>query len=191
MHSRTPARLYGTLVARPLSLPPFSPLSTDPPPLHNMSPLIGPVPVAEVRRHKKYRLPSVLMRSGTSRGLFLHRHHLPVLESEWGPILTSAMGSRNGDQRQLEGVGGATSTTSKVVVVSKSRRPNIDVEYTFVQVAVGQEIVDMTGNCGNMASGIGAFALDEGLVEAAPGQTEASTTSSSSPPRRHGSKRTL
>ena len=84
------------------------------------------------------------------------------------------MGSRNGDQRQLEGVGGATSTTSKVVVVSKSHRPGIDVEYTFVQAAVGQEIVDMTGNCGNMASGIGAFALDEGLVEAAPGQTEVS-----------------
>ncbi|KAL1869684.1 hypothetical protein VTK73DRAFT_3058 [Phialemonium thermophilum] len=82
------------------------------------------------------------------------------------------MGSRNGDQRQLEGVGGATSTTSKVVVVSRSEREDIDVEYTFAQVAVGAEKVDMSGNCGNMASGIAAFALDEGLVKAEPGQTE-------------------
>jgi 2-methylaconitate cis-trans-isomerase PrpF len=84
------------------------------------------------------------------------------------------MGSRNNDPRQLEGVGGATSTTSKVVVVAKSDRPGIDVEYTFAQVTVGQEKVDMTGNCGNMASGVAAFALEEGLVVAAPGQMEVS-----------------
>jgi 2-methylaconitate cis-trans-isomerase PrpF len=82
------------------------------------------------------------------------------------------MGSRGGDQCQLEGVGGGTSTTSKVVVVSKSQQPDVDVEYTFVQVAVGSEKVDMAGNCGNMASGVAAFALDEGLIRAEPGQTE-------------------
>ncbi|GAM39063.1 hypothetical protein TCE0_034f10297 [Talaromyces pinophilus] len=114
------------------------------------------------------------MRSGTSRGLFLHRHDLPPSPSDWDSVLIGAMGSRNNDPRQLEGVGGATSTTSKVVVVAKSDRPGIDVEYTFAQVTVGQEKVDMTGNCGNMASGVAAFALEEGLVVAAPGQMEIS-----------------
>lgn len=127
-----------------------------------------------VPQRKRYRLPSVLMRSGTSRGLFIHRHHLPRSHAEWGAILIGAMGSRNGDPRQLDGVGGATSTTSKAVVVSKSDRPGIDIEYTFVQITVGQEKVDMTGNCGNMASGVAAFALEEGLVKAAPGQSEVS-----------------
>lgn len=80
------------------------------------------------------------------------------------------MGSRYGDQKQIDGVGGATSTTSKVAIVSKSTRPDADVDYTFAQVAVGQGKVDFTGNCGNMASGVGPFALDEGLVHAVPGQ---------------------
>jgi 2-methylaconitate cis-trans-isomerase PrpF len=82
------------------------------------------------------------------------------------------MGSRDGDQKQIDGVGGATSTTSKVAVVSKSSRTGIDVDYTFVQVGVGSEKVDFTGNCGNIASGVGPFALDEGLVHPEPGQTE-------------------
>ncbi|KEF61999.1 uncharacterized protein A1O9_03571 [Exophiala aquamarina CBS 119918] len=80
------------------------------------------------------------------------------------------MGSKNGDPRQIDGIGGATSTTSKVAVVSPSRRPGIDVEYTFAQVAVGKHKVDYSGNCGNIASGVGPFALDEGIVQAIPGQ---------------------
>ncbi|KAJ5753015.1 hypothetical protein N7520_009932 [Penicillium odoratum] len=82
------------------------------------------------------------------------------------------MGSSNGNGKQIDGVGGATSTTSKVAVVAKSDRANIDVEYTFVQVAPDQAIVDMTGNCGNIASGVAPFSLDEGLVKAKPGQSE-------------------
>lgn len=112
------------------------------------------------------------MRSGTSRGLFFHSKDLPASEGDWAPILISAMGSHHGDTRQLEGVGGATSTTSKVVVVSPSKREGVDVEYTFVQVAIGSEKVDMSGNCGNMASGVAAFAVDEGLVHVEAGQTE-------------------
>lgn len=123
-------------------------------------------------RARRHRLPAVLMRAGTSRGLFLHRHDLPDDKSEWGPILIAAMGSRLGDPRQLEGVGGATSTTSKVAVIGPSSQPGVDVEYTFVQVTVGAEVVDLTGNCGNMASGVAAFALDEGLVESLPGASE-------------------
>jgi hypothetical protein len=129
------------------------------------------LPMAQPRRSRKV-LPSVMMRSGTSKGLFLHEKDLPKAVSEWGNILLSAMGSRDGDLRQLDGVGGATSTTSKVAVVSKSNMPGIDVEYTFVQIGVGSNKVDFSGNCGNICSGVGPFALDEGLVVPEPGQTE-------------------
>lgn len=131
-----------------------------------------PQPNGTIQRQIRRKLPAVMMRSGTSKGLFLHRRDLPVSESEWSPILISAMGSKNGDVRQLDGIGGGSSVTSKIAVVSKSNRPGIDVDYTFVQVAVGQEKIDMSGNCGNMSSGVGPFALDEGLVEAEPGRDE-------------------
>ncbi|KAF7122280.1 hypothetical protein CNMCM5793_000237 [Aspergillus hiratsukae] len=117
-------------------------------------------------------LHAVWMRSGTSKGLFLHRHHLPASTHLWEPILLSAMGSSQGDGRQIDGVGGASSTTSKVAVVERSSRPGVDVEYTFVQVAPDQPRIDMTGNCGNIAAGVGPFALDEAIVRAAPGQKE-------------------
>ncbi|KAJ5987126.1 hypothetical protein N7451_011491 [Penicillium sp. IBT 35674x] len=120
----------------------------------------------------RHSLPAVWMRSGTSKGLFIHQKDLPESVDRWAPILLSAMGSSNGNGKQIDGVGGATSTTSKVAVVAKSKRESIDVEYTFVQVAPDQAIVDMTGNCGNIASGVAPFALDEGLVKAKPGQTE-------------------
>ncbi|RAK83292.1 DUF453-domain-containing protein [Aspergillus costaricaensis CBS 115574] len=109
-------------------------------------------------------IPAVWMRAGTSKGLFLHRHHLPASPTLWEPILLSAMGSSTGHSRQIDGVGGASSTTSKVAIVERSSRPGVDVEYTFVQVAPDQPRIDMTGNCGNIASGVGPFALDEGLV---------------------------
>jgi len=82
------------------------------------------------------------------------------------------MGSRDGDSKQLDGIGGATSTTSKVAIVSKSTRPGVDLDYTFAQVGVGSGTVDFSGNCGNICSGVGPFALDEGLVTAHPGQSE-------------------
>ena len=125
-------------------------------------------------QHPRRALSGVLMRSGTSKGLFIHRDQLPTSEADWAPIILSAMGSACGDKLQLDGVGGATSTTSKVAIVSKSERPAIDIDYLFAQVAVGDQKIDMTGNCGNMASDVGAFALDETLVIAEPGQTEVS-----------------
>lgn len=124
------------------------------------------------------RLPAVWMRSGTSKGLFLHRRDLPAFPHLWEPILLSAMGSsrrpKSKSGNQIDGVGGASTTTSKVAVVERSNRPDVDVEYTFVQVAPDQPRVDMTGNCGNIASGVGPFALDEGIVRAVPGQSEVS-----------------
>jgi 2-methylaconitate cis-trans-isomerase PrpF len=128
-------------------------------------------PMACERAPKRVRrsLPAVLMRAGTSKGLFIHRHHLPASEADWAGPLLAAMGSQGSDARQIDGVGGATSTTSKVAVISPSSRLGVDVDYTFVQVAVGQEVVDLSGNCGNMCSGVGPFALQEGLVRANPG----------------------
>ena len=128
--------------------------------------------IQEQHSARRRSITAVMMRSGTSKGLFLHRDHLPENTDEWGPILLSAMGSSTGDLRQLDGVGGATSTTSKVAVVGRSQREDADVDYTFAQVAIGTKKVDMSGNCGNMASGVGPFALDEGLVKAGPGQKE-------------------
>ena len=129
----------------------------------------SPMPLRKIPNPRRRVVPSVLMRSGTSKGLFLKREDLPADIKEWSPIILGAMGSLDGDKRQLNGVGGGSSTTSKVVVVSRSEREDVDVEYTFIQVPVGGGLLDFSGNCGNMASGIGAFALDEGLIEAPKG----------------------
>ncbi|KAL3492168.1 PrpF protein-domain-containing protein [Aspergillus germanicus] len=124
------------------------------------------------RRPKRHVLPCVLMRAGTSKGIFLHRKDLPFNELDWAPHMISALGSRGNDPRQIDGVGGGTSTTSKVAVVSPSQRPDADIDWTFVQVAVGKESIDLTGNCGNMTAGVAPFALQEGLVRPQPGQTK-------------------
>lgn len=123
-----------------------------------------------VKRQRR-SIPAVLMRAGTSKGLFIHRAHLPSSESDWATPLLAAMGSRYADAKQIDGIGGASSVTSKVAVVAPSARDGVDVEYTFVQVAVGSEAVDLSGNCGNMVSGVGPFAVQEGLVKAAPGES--------------------
>jgi 2-methylaconitate cis-trans-isomerase PrpF len=129
-----------------------------------------PMAYERAPRRVRHSLPAVLMRAGTSKGLFIHRHDLPASETAWAGPLLAAMGSQGSDARQIDGVGGATSTTSKVAVVSSSTRMGVDVDYTFVQVVVGQEAVDFSGNCGNMCAGVGPFALQEGLVRASPGQ---------------------
>lgn len=116
------------------------------------------------KRRVRHSLPAVLMRAGTSKGLFIHRSHLPPSQEEWATPLLAAMGSKYNDARQVDGVGGGSSVTSKVAVVAPSSRPGADVEYTFVQVAVGSEDVDLSGNCGNICSGVGPFAVHEGLV---------------------------
>ncbi|KAI9376519.1 PrpF protein-domain-containing protein [Aspergillus egyptiacus] len=123
------------------------------------------------RRLKRHALPCVLMRAGTSKGLFLHRRDLPEKVTDWAPHLISALGSRGNDPQQLDGVGGGTSTTSKVAVVSRSQRPDADVDWTFVQVAVGKESIDLTGTCGNMTAGVAPFSVQEGLVKPHQGQT--------------------
>jgi hypothetical protein len=128
-----------------------------------------PSVMARPQRSRRHALPASLMRCGTSKALFLHQSHLPASRESWTPVILAAMGSRNSDPRQIDGVGGATSTTSKVAVVQPSSRPGIDVDYTFAQVAVGQEKIDFNRNYRNVANGIEPWALEEGLIRAAEG----------------------
>ncbi|KAL5343098.1 PrpF protein-domain-containing protein [Aspergillus crustosus] len=128
--------------------------------------------ITKTRRVTRHSLPCVLMRAGTSKGIFLHRKDLPASLADWAPHLVSALGSRGNDPLQIDGVGGGTSTTSKVAVVSQSHRPDADIDWTFVQVAVGKESIDLTGNCGNMTAGVAPFAIQEGLVMPQPGQNK-------------------
>lgn len=108
--------------------------------------------------------PASFVRGGTSNGLMIHRRDLPEDQSKWQPILSSAMGSPDHYGRQLNGMGSGISSTSKICVVSKSARQDADVDYTFVQVGIRDGSLDMAGNCGNMSSAVGPFAVDEGLV---------------------------
>jgi 2-methylaconitate cis-trans-isomerase PrpF len=118
----------------------------------------------------RHRLPAVFMRGGTSKALMLHRHDLPAEQRDWDPIFLRAMGSPDPNGRQLDGMGGGISSVSKVCVLSRSARPDADIDYTFAQVMVQDPHVDYSGNCGNMSSAVGPFAVDEGLVDAADGE---------------------
>ena len=115
-------------------------------------------------------LPAVFMRGGTSKGLFFHQRDLPAERAEWDALFLAALGSPDPHGRQLDGMGGGISSLSKVVVVSPSTRPGVDVDYLFGQVAVDRALVDYRSNCGNLAAAVGPFAVDEGLVQAANGE---------------------
>ena len=91
------------------------------------------------------------------------RHHLPP-ESEWPAVLASVMGSPDPYGRQLNGMGSGVSSTSKICVISRSTRPEADVDFTFVQIGVRDGSLDMAGNCGNMSAALGPISLDEGLL---------------------------
>ncbi|MDO5115625.1 MAG: PrpF domain-containing protein [Synergistaceae bacterium] len=110
------------------------------------------------------KIPCVIMRGGTSRALFFHDEDLPKDEAQRDRIILSAFGSP--DLRQIDGLGGATTSTSKVAVIKKSERDDADVDYFFGQVSVDHPIVGKTMNCGNISSAVGPFAIDEGLVKA-------------------------
>lgn len=105
-----------------------------------------------------------IMRAGTSKGIFLHEKDLPVTSEERDQIILKIFGSP--DVRQIDGLGGADPLTSKLAIIGHSSRPDADVNYTFGQVSTTQPFVDYSGNCGNISSGVGPFAIDEGLVKA-------------------------
>ena len=112
------------------------------------------------------RIQAVFVRGGTSRALVFHRRDLPEARADWDPIFLAALGSPDPNGRQLDGLGGGISSLSKVAVVGPPTRADADVDYTFGQVEVTRAVVDYRGNCGNISSSIGPFAIDERLVQA-------------------------
>lgn len=108
-------------------------------------------------------IPCTLMRGGTSKGPFFLSTSLPQDVVTRDAVLLAAMGSP--DARQIDGLGGADSLTSKVAIVGPPSVPNVDVDYLFLQVAVNEARVDAGQNCGNMLAGIGPFAIEQGLVK--------------------------
>ncbi len=115
-------------------------------------------------------IPCVLMRGGTSKGLYFHAHDLPDEPALRDRVLLAAMGSP--DSRQIDGLGGAHPLTSKVAIISRSQRENADVDYYFLQVVVDQPLVSDAQNCGNILAGVGPFAVEQGLVPANNDVTE-------------------
>ncbi len=109
------------------------------------------------------------MRGGTSKGGYFLAEDLPASTPERDAALLRIMGSP--DPRQIDGLGGADPLTSKVAVVRKSQRPDVDVDYLFLQVFVDQAIVTDAQNCGNILAGVGPFAIERGLVDARDGET--------------------
>ena len=116
------------------------------------------------------QIPATYMRGGTSKGVFFSLTDLPAAAQQPGPIrdqlLLRVIGSPDPYGKQTDGMGGATSSTSKTVILSKSQQPGHDVDYLFGQVAIDKAFVDWSGNCGNLTAAVGAFAIRSGLVAA-------------------------
>ena len=115
------------------------------------------------------KLPVTIIRGGTSKGEYILEKDLPADKAAWEPLLLRLMGSP--DKKQIDGLGGSQSVTSKVAIVKKSDHPGADVDYTFAQVSVDKPLVSYKGNCGNISSGVGPFAIEKGLVKAQDGFT--------------------
>ncbi|PWF24747.1 2-methylaconitate cis-trans isomerase PrpF [Corticimicrobacter populi] len=117
------------------------------------------------------RIPATYMRGGTSKGVFFRLQDLPLAARQPGAVrdalLLRAIGSPDPYGKQIDGMGGATSSTSKTVIVSRSERPGHDVDYLFGQVAIDRPFVDWSGNCGNLSAAVGPFAIASGLVDPA------------------------
>ncbi len=119
--------------------------------------------------HDHISIPCLVMRGGTSKGPYFHAADLPSEIAARDRVLLAVMGSP--DLRQIDGLGGADTLTSKVAIVSKSTRAGVDVDYLFAQVDIPRAIVDTSPSCGNMLSGVGPFAIETGLVPAQEGTT--------------------
>lgn len=119
------------------------------------------------------KIPAVFMRGGTSKAVMFRREDLPQDRAEWDAIFLSVIGAPDPFGRQLDGMGGGLSSLNKVCVVGPSTVPEADVDYTFVQLSSDTDRVDYSGNCGNMSSAIGPFALEEGLIPAPHGNDAA------------------
>ena len=116
------------------------------------------------------RTPATYMRGGTSKGVFFRLEDLPERARVPGPardaLLLRVIGSPDPYGKQIDGMGGATSSTSKTVILCHSSRPEHDVDYTFGQVSIDKAFVDWSGNCGNLSAAVGPFAIARGLIDA-------------------------
>ena len=117
------------------------------------------------------KIPATYMRGGTSKGIFFKLDDLPAAAQTPGAardrILLRVLGSPDPYGKQIDGLGNASSSTSKAVILSKSAEPDHDVDYLFGQVSIDKPFVDWSGNCGNLTAAVGAFAISNGLVDAA------------------------
>lgn len=115
------------------------------------------------------KIPATYMRGGTSKGVFFRLQDLPASAQVPGKardaLLMRVIGSPDPYGKQIDGMGGATSSTSKTVILSKSARPDHDVEYLFGQVSIDSAFVDWSGNCGNLSAAVGPFAISNGLID--------------------------
>lgn len=115
------------------------------------------------------RIPATYMRGGTSKGVFFNLTDLPESAQVPGQardnLLLRVIGSPDPYGKQTDGMGGATSSTSKTVILSKSSKPDHDVDYLFGQVSIDKPFVDWSGNCGNLTAAVGSFAITSGLVD--------------------------
>ena len=114
------------------------------------------------------RIPAVFMRGGTSKGVFFLADDLPSDPIERDALLLRVIGSPDPYGVQIDGMGGGSSSTSKVVILSRSTRPGHDVNYLFGAVDIGRPVIDWSGNCGNLSAAVGPFAIAQGLVQASP-----------------------
>ncbi|MEM5438694.1 2-methylaconitate cis-trans isomerase PrpF [Paraburkholderia diazotrophica] len=115
------------------------------------------------------RIPATYMRGGTSKGVFFRLKDLPEAAQVPGAardaLLLRVIGSPDPYGKQIDGMGGATSSTSKTVIVAKSSRPDHDVDYLFGQVSIDKAFVDWSGNCGNLSAAVGPFSISGGLID--------------------------
>lgn len=113
------------------------------------------------------RIPATYMRGGTSKGVFFNAKDLPPPGPQRDAVLLRVLGSPDPYGKQIDGLGNASSSTSKAVILSKSTRPGHDVDYLFGQVSIDQPFVDWSGNCGNLSAAVGPCAIHLGLIDAA------------------------
>jgi len=127
--------------------------------------------VANTRAMPPVAFPATFMRGGTSKGVFFRDGVLPADPALRDAILLAVLGGPDQYKRQIDGLGGASSSTSKAVIVGPSRRPDADVDYLFGQVSIDRAFVDYSGNCGNLSGAVGPYAIAQGLVPAVEGIT--------------------
>jgi 2-methylaconitate isomerase len=122
-----------------------------------------------MKNAQQLKLPALYMRGGTSKGVFFKLEDLPENARKPGPaldaILLRVIGSPDPYSKHIDGMGGATSSTSKCVILSNSTRPDHDVDYLFGQISIDKPFVDWSGNCGNLTTAVGPFAIAQGIID--------------------------